>query len=203
MRFNLNETYVFFMYQIQFTGHKTPIPKPHAFPTLDLDCEILDVKFIEAKCVEHHKVGWDQDPESEKKYDGFVFEYDGMKGHNQYPCASYGQMSDGADRMVSFMHHYYESLGQSFEKLDELDVYFEYQLFSNHIAKLEQAIQRLQKESVNDKSIPKLVARKELFLGALKEQLGMEVEIFPHEFKKTDGSKVSYPEILDARVIRK
>lgn len=52
-------------------------------------------------CAEHHAVADQQDPNEEKKYDGFVFvQEDGTRWHNQYPKASYGQLDDRQDYRV-------------------------------------------------------------------------------------------------------
>lgn len=54
------------------------------------------LKELEVK--EHHKVGWDQDPAGEKKHDGYILQdSDGKYYHNQYPSASYGQLSCEGD----------------------------------------------------------------------------------------------------------
>lgn len=56
---------------------------------------------LKLTCAEHHMVPWDQDPKEEKKYDGYVFKDDeGTSWHNQYPRASYGQITDAADWIV-------------------------------------------------------------------------------------------------------
>lgn len=48
---------------------------------------------------EHHKVSWDQDPDGEKKYDGYVLtdKVDSSRWTNQYPRASYGQIDTSCD----------------------------------------------------------------------------------------------------------
>ena len=52
------------------------------------------------KVTEHHQVPWDQDPTGQKKYDGFKLITDaGEVWYNQYPVASYGQVSDHCDRI--------------------------------------------------------------------------------------------------------
>ena len=54
------------------------------------------LKEMEVK--EHHKVAWSEDPKGEKKYDGYILQDgDGKYYHNQYPRASYGQVSSEAD----------------------------------------------------------------------------------------------------------
>lgn len=61
--------------------------------------DTLDRIMMETLTVtEHHKVAWDQDPNGEKKHDGFVLEnHLHQKWSNQFPTASYGQISTTAD----------------------------------------------------------------------------------------------------------
>jgi len=58
-------------------------------------------KIIELEVIEHHKVGDANDTSEnpEKKYDGYILTADGVSFRNQYPHASYGQISDTADRV--------------------------------------------------------------------------------------------------------
>lgn len=54
----------------------------------------------ELEVIEHHKVPNEWDLEGEKEYDGFVLkDAEGFIWHNQYPYASYGQVSDSGDRL--------------------------------------------------------------------------------------------------------
>jgi hypothetical protein len=60
------------------------------------------IDIVELTVTEHHKVAWDQDPKDEKKYDGYLLKDNkGQVWCNQYPRASYGQISDAADREFS------------------------------------------------------------------------------------------------------
>ena len=66
--------------------------------------------FVEKLTVtEHHEVSWDQDPKNKKKYDGFVLtREDGTIWHNQFPYASYGQLSTTADHVFNFYPNFSE-----------------------------------------------------------------------------------------------
>ncbi len=58
--------------------------------------------FLELEVVEHHKVYWDYDEDKSKapEYDGYVLkDAAGNVYHNQYPRASYGQVSDRGNRV--------------------------------------------------------------------------------------------------------
>lgn len=81
--------------------------KNHSFSGIYLPwVDILNnIEVKELTCIEHHRVGWDQDPKQEKKYDGFIFIEENAKHQsgrwfNQYPSASYGQLSNAADYRV-------------------------------------------------------------------------------------------------------
>lgn len=103
MRFEIGQQVPF----IKVKYHKKPnIDK--AFSSLfdprlhDLDS--INVKLLTVK--EHHKVSSSYEPDGEKKYDGSIFTEQLGEGkeqiwYNQYPTASYGQLDDTSDRMVT------------------------------------------------------------------------------------------------------
>lgn len=102
MRFELNKSYPFLTFSFTYShggkGGLLGFVKP--IPWRD---KIHSVTVETFTCVEHHKVKWDYDEdECEAKYDGFVFKADtgGRTWHNQYPRASYGQLSDRADGLL-------------------------------------------------------------------------------------------------------
>ena len=67
----------------------------------DKEDPIIRVKLLTV--VEHHKVAWDQYPTEEKKHDGFLLkDENGIVFANQYPRASYGQISDRSDRLFDY-----------------------------------------------------------------------------------------------------
>jgi len=75
-------------------------------------------KIIELTVTEHHKVPWNQDPEGKKECDGYILkDKDGVVYYNQYPAASYGQLSDFANRVFTvYLENYSaEKLKQHFE----------------------------------------------------------------------------------------
>jgi len=186
MRFELDKKYVFFAFQFKFEGRNTPLEKAHSYPTTDLSVDIVDVKFIEAVCKEHHKVACDYGDENDKKYDGFIFECDGVQAHNQYPKASYGQMDDSADRKISFFTALYEKFGGDCEALTNADEYLEYSLFTNHMENLERGLHNF-KEKGDEVAYQKLLARKKLFTDALAKQLNKEIKLLPFFARFKDG----------------
>lgn len=194
MRFELNKKYVFFAFQHKY-NNGNPVEKAHAFPTTDLDVEILDVKFIEATCVHHEKVPchWDTSENKELKYDGFLFDWNGLEGRNQFPNASYGQMDDSADGMLNFLNAYYQT-----KTVDEIiadDCYVEYHLFTRHMENIERGLHQLAKAKWDGAAerLAKLEARKAMFLEALKTQLNKGVHIEQYSVT-TDSGKVIAPE---------
>ena len=70
--------------------------RPFAFAGTDYP---LSIELFKLKVIEHHKVAWNVDPNGERRYDGFILSTEeGDVWHNQYPVASYGQVSDIANR---------------------------------------------------------------------------------------------------------
>ena len=100
----------------------------------DLD---WSVKIIELEVTEHHKVPWNQDPDenAEKKYDGFILKStEGARFVNQWPRASYGQVSDFANRVFSI----------HFQKGDDLKEFLErYQVLRYvHISEIYESLKK-------------------------------------------------------------
>lgn len=84
---------------VNFTYGSTPDNRFSNRPFLFGAAVYPIVSFETLTVTEHHKVPWDQDPKGELKYDGFVLkDSKGRIWHNQYPKASYGQISDQGDR---------------------------------------------------------------------------------------------------------
>lgn len=73
--------------------------RPFAFAGTDYP---LSIELFKLKVTEHHKVAWDVDPNGERRYSGFILSTEeGGVWYNQYPMASYGQVSDVADRQFT------------------------------------------------------------------------------------------------------
>ena len=122
MRFEIGQQIPF----INVKYHKKPnIEKSFNFlfdPRIH-DLDSINVKLLTVK--EHHKVPSTYGPENEKIYDGFIFteqinEHEEQLWNNQYPTATYGQLSDENDRSA-FRHttHSKEEIDRmSYEELD-------------------------------------------------------------------------------------
>lgn len=102
MRFQIDSKVPFVA--IQFTGkqgrkstHGTALYLPWEHTLDKCHVEMLT-------CIEHHKVPnyWDDSTPPKLDCDGFIFKgADGKVWHNQYPRASYGQLDDRQDQIVS------------------------------------------------------------------------------------------------------
>jgi hypothetical protein len=67
--------------------------------------DFVSIELLLLRCERHESVAWEFDPRNEKKHDGFVFTEvtdtgSGRTFHNQYPVASFGQISDAANYRV-------------------------------------------------------------------------------------------------------
>ncbi len=100
IRYEVNQFYPFIFFHGKYREDQ-PENDPFIMSyTGDKLIERVELKVL--KCVEHHKVRGEFDEKNaEPKFDGFVFlDQEGLRWHNQYPSASYGQLSDGGDGVV-------------------------------------------------------------------------------------------------------
>lgn len=92
MRYSVGEKVVIMFYVIE---DRRPFSNSLFIPWKD---RLKEIWLKTLTVTEHHKVAWDQDPSGKKEYDGFILVDD--QGHawsNQYPCASYGQITTQTD----------------------------------------------------------------------------------------------------------
>lgn len=133
--------------------------KPEAIPTFQrlFDPRVHELDSIEVKMLtvkEHHKVPSCYDIYGEKKYDGFIFTEQTTDGkeqvwNNQYPTATYGQISDECDRMVVKNHTHSKDDLQQMSGMD-LDALFEQWFTALHfIANIKRAIDGGEKYSIH------------------------------------------------------
>jgi len=95
MRFNVGQKYAFV--QVTFERDKGVfIASSKYIPWRDT---LKSIQVHVFTCESHHKVPnqW----VDQLIHDGFIFSSDSNKYHNQYPRASYGQLSDNEDYMVT------------------------------------------------------------------------------------------------------
>ncbi len=107
LRYNIGQTVLAIFYVM---NGRVNWVNPVYQPWLDKLDKILTTKLV---VTERHKVAWDQDPKAEAQYDGFKLKSeDGIEFGNQYPKASYGQLSTEAD-------HYFSRLWPEGTKFDD------------------------------------------------------------------------------------
>jgi hypothetical protein len=145
--------------------------------------------------VEHHKVAdyWAKDGE-DKRFDGYILTDDkSAKWLNQYPRASYGQVSDAANRQFNR-----DIKGLSKEQIkslinDEENEPLVYELLSEHIGRILRGIEQLPHGHEKIPLLNKLLIATEE--KARETFPGFKYEYVPIVFKSKDGTETSYPEI--------
>ena len=161
-----------------------------------------DIKFIKLTVKEHHKVPGDYD--EEVKYDGYILAADdGTIFTNQYPRASYGQVSDRGDRI--FHIDFRGKTEEDFKKMvdNEVKVPHEYVIINEVFTPMVRAV-TLNKDKLSDGLGVKLP----LLINHFKDNFAklfpdMELVTAPLIFKGKDGSESSYPDILETTVVKK
>ena len=161
-----------------------------------------DIKFIKLTVKEHHKVPGDYD--DEVKYDGYILAADdGTIFTNQYPRASYGQLSDRDDRIfhIDFRGKTEEDFKKMFK--NKTKVPYEYVLIHEVFTPMFKAV-NLNKDRLSDE----LGAKLSMLINHFKDNFAkmfpdMELATAPHIFKGKDGIESSYPSILKTTVVKK
>ena len=161
-----------------------------------------DIKFIKLTVKEHHKVPGDYD--DEVKYDGYILAADdGTIFTNQYPRASYGQLSDRSDRIfhIDFRGKTEEDFKKMFD--NEVKVPHEYVIINEVFTPMVKAV-TLGKDKLPDELGVKLSMLINHFKDNFTKQFpDMELVTAPHIFKMKDGTESSYPHILKTTVVKK
>ena len=155
-------------------------------------CDTLNQVIVEEfECIEHRRVPgvWDD----EVKYDGFIFKAGDKVFYNQYPRASYSQISDEADRRIYETNLDGSTTGVYFE---DLAVYMNSYLMTIQLFR-EQISDEVDKE---DKSW--MVIRKESmekFLDDLKKIVHQKFNLITVDkglaIKTANGETEHYPNI--------
>ena len=161
-----------------------------------------DIKFIKLTVKEHHKVPGDYDEEI--KYDGYILAADdGTIFTNQYPRASYGQMSDRGDRIfhIDFRGKTEEDFRKMFD--NQAKVPHEYVIINEVFTPMFKAV-NLNKDRLPDGLGVKL----SLLINHFKDNFAklfpdMELVTAPIIFKTKDGTESSYPDILKTTIVKK
>ena len=141
MRFQVNQN----LFAVHF-GYNANVPRTYGFYSLPLlfdNIEPDDINFVKLTVIEHHKVPGDYDIKEEPQYDGYLLKNEaGLVFANQYPRASYGQLSDESNRR--FAVHITES--GVIDKMQEENekVVFEYHLLSDVLERMQRGIKDLE-----------------------------------------------------------
>ena len=161
-----------------------------------------DIKFIKMTVKEHHKVPGQYDEEI--KYDGYILATDdGALFTNQYPLASYGQVSDRGDRIfhIDFRGKTQEDFNKIFD--NQAKVPYEYVMIDEVFTPMIKAI-TLDKDKLPDGLGAKLSMLINHFKDNFTKQFpDMELVTAPRIFIKKDGTESSYPHILETKVVKK
>ena len=162
----------------------------------------IDIKFIKLTVKEHHRVPseWADDLD----YDGYILTTDdGTIYTNQYPRASYGQLSDYGDRVfhIDFRGKTEEDFKVMYE--NETKNPTEYVKISEVFTPMVKALSIDKDELQNDITV-KLTALVKTFNETFTKQFpDMELVTAPFVFTKNDGTKGSYPHILRTTAVKK
>lgn len=197
MRYNVGET-TYFIY-IDFEPSKPRFGNMY-FPWEDKLNSLTVLPFV---CKEHHRVAGDWD--DEVKYDGYIFsDTEGNDWTNQYPRASYGQLSDDNNWRL-----------WPTERSDIKDKPFlHYTDISIFLENVLRGIKELKKRStdVNEKDDPKWLINaaeslQKLFddiNNILKEKYGVKAVNVGHQFYFTDGRAAEHHrDIPDVKIVPK
>lgn len=149
-------------------------------PYLYDDAPISKINIIELTVTEHHKVRGDFDSDQKKpKYDGFILtDKEGNIWHNQYPRASYGQVSDESDRR--FVRHL-EDKSQYDTWLKE-EIVFECHLLGDVVGKIDRGIKHFSK--IEPRDTPDIIAKNVKNAEVLQKCIGEIRTKLKCEFQK-------------------
>ena len=143
-----------------------------------------EFKFIKLAVKSHHKVAWDQDPDGEKKYDGYLLESpSGVVFENQYPRASYGQVSDAADRIFTRQF----PNGQDYQVVfanEDKDPY-EYSLISEMFDPVFKAVTQ-QRDQIDEKLLALLDTFHKNFIEAFEKEFPGKTLEFKEKLIESD-----------------
>lgn len=147
MRYELNQK----LFAVNFAYPGNITLGLYSPPLLRNDLMPTKINFVELEVTEHHRVPNSWGAADDKSCDGYLLKTsDGVEFANQYPSASYGQISDAADRRF---HKHIESI----EQLEKGEPY-EYNLLSDTLSLIYKGIDDLEKHG----TVLALTLRKQL-----------------------------------------
>lgn len=165
---------------------------------------IMDgVVFNKLTVIEHHKVPYSESTNDALVADGYILvDETGKRYTNQYPRASYGQISDSGDRIFTI-----EEKGKSREYLhalftNEYNEPVEFVSIQQEVATIQTLSSDKKFELNNPNLFKKYSDVYEMILTEFtKKYLGKKIEVVSYQFKMVDGTFESYPDILTAVVV--
>ena len=153
---------------------------------LPWESEILEISIKNLTVIEHHKVPSSDEPDGEKNYDGFVLkDNEGRIWHNQFPHASYGQISDESNRLFDPAWDVSD---------DELHEFYNMKLLTEYLAKVQKGINDFSKMEGREKEKESLENHFNEVNAKFKELTGKNIVVIPLVFGRTDSAVGEYYE---------
>jgi hypothetical protein len=176
MRFEINE-------QVPFIRENFEAGRPR-FGNLYLPWEdkLLSLEIIMLTCVEHHKVPYDHDPEDKLDCDGYVFvDVSGKRYYNQYPKASYGQISTDNNHRAWPQETADEESRDWFPFVTAKEFLSKLAKGVDDVAKIDEKVSTQIKSQHLQQHYDTIVAR-------IADELKLKTSLVPYQFKRTDGT---------------
>ncbi len=168
-------------------------------PLLHDDVQPSKIFVKKLTVAEHRRVPNEWDPKEELRHDGFILkDEEGMVWHNQYPRASYGQLSDTQDRVFEYCLD-----GKSTDEItalinNEHEVPLFYEDMEESLARILRGIASVKVPQSKRAALELLLANT---VAAAREKYPRFSWIqAPHEFKKQDGTIETHADILDTTI---
>lgn len=225
MRYTVGQKYIFVHQQAEL-GEDRKARRPFMYPMLFLPWQhkLKELRILVLTCAEHHKVPSEWDTECKLDHDGFIFhDANGDRWLNQYPRASYGQVTDTADGRVNFDW----PSGTKLEDISWDDVkYFEYDHIERTLDSMLRGITSFKQEIANLKLPAKidqkqykpaeiakmkreylglrdmLTQHMQMVISRVQAATGARIDIGPFSFVNTKtGERETFPDLLRADVV--
>ena len=170
------------LFVIHFTISNSRVSELFSAPLRFWNEDVSNITIKKLTVTEHHRVLHDYAKEDEAPTcDGFILkDEDGAIWTNQYPRASYGQISDAADRL--FWKDGYKFVGS--ERLNDVIIPADMRLLTDYMWSLHEGIVKLPDDSLTP-------ARQDLFARVVKQ--------LKDEFNKELVSKALWDKHPDIR----
>ncbi len=182
MRYQIGQNIPVVNFKVKFTNGNTGWVNWF----LPWESEILEISMKNLVVTEHHKVPSSYDPSGEKNYDGYVLkDNEGRVWHNQFPYASYGQISDEGNRLFE------PAWDLSDAELDEL---WCMKLLTDYLSKVQKGINDFSKMEGKEKEKESLEKHFSEVNAKFKEMTGKSIVVMPLVFHRIDSKEGEYYE---------